>query len=55
MEPLVQAGVVLDLGHGVVVLLFGDYELSSILRRELLRFWMAALQEIAWGGIARFK
>src|SRR5207302_7372171 len=48
-------GVVLDLGHGIVVLLHSDHELPSIRGRVLLRFWTADFQEIAWGGIACFK
>ncbi len=55
MEKREMAGVVLNLGHGIVVLLFSDHELPSIRRRVLLRFWMADFQEIAWGRIACFK
>jgi len=55
MEPLVIAGVVLDLSHGIVVLLFSDHELPAIRRRELLRFWVAYSQAILWGGIACLK
>src|SRR5947209_1878543 len=55
MEEREMAGVVLDLGHGIVVLLFGGHELPPIRHRVLPRFWMADLQEMAWGGIACFK
>src|SRR5437016_14320409 len=55
MEKRETARVVLDLGHGIVVLLLSDHELPSIRRRVLLRFWMADFQEISWGGIACFK
>src|SRR5258708_1139481 len=50
-----MAGVVLDLGHGIIVLLFSDHELPSIRRRVLFPFWMEDFQEISWGGIARSK
>ena len=55
VEKREMAGVVLDLGHGIVVLLFSDHELPSIRGRVLLRFWMADFQEISWGGIACSK
>src|SRR5437870_2238695 len=55
IEPLVMGGVVLDLGHRIVALLFRDHELPSISRRERLPFWVEDFQEIAWRGIARFK
>src|SRR5258707_3101206 len=55
MEKREMAGVVLDLGHGIVVLLFGGHELPPLTRRVLLRFWMADLQKNSWGGIACFK
>src|SRR5712692_8756715 len=55
MEKREMARVVLDLGHGIVVLLLSDHELSPIRRRVRLRFWMADFQEISWGGIACFK
>src|SRR6266566_1778119 len=55
MEKCEMARVVLDLGHGIVVLLLSDHELSPIKRRVLLRFWTADFQEISWGGIACFK
>lgn len=47
--------VTLSMGHGTVALLFSDHELPSIRRHELLRFWVADFQEIAWGGISCFK
>src|SRR3989441_13345849 len=49
MEKREMAGVVLDLGHGIVVLLLSDHELPSIRGRVRLRFWMADFQEISWG------
>src|SRR5260221_12466055 len=55
MEEREMAGVVLDLRHGIVVLLFCGHELPSIRHRVLLRIWMANFQEISWGGIACFK
>src|SRR6266568_8682774 len=55
MEEREMAGVVLDLGHGIVVLLFGGHELPPIRHRVLRRIWMADFQEISWGGIACFK
>src|SRR5258708_15071987 len=50
-----MAGVVLDLGHGIVVLLLSHHEVPSIRSRVLISFWMANFQKIAWGGIACFK
>ncbi len=55
MEPPVRAGVVLDLGHRIVVLLFSNHELASIGRHVLLRFRVADFKEISWRGIACFK
>src|SRR5450759_3636896 len=55
MEKREMAGVMLDLGHGIVVLLLSDHELPSIRRRVLLRFWMTDFQEISWRRIACFK
>src|SRR6266568_5084424 len=55
IEEHEMAGVVLDLGHGIVVLLLSDHELPTIRRCVLLWFWMADFQEIPWGGIACFK
>src|SRR5438067_699731 len=45
-----MAGVVLDLGHGIVVLLLSNDELPCIRGRVLISSWMAYLQEISWGG-----
>ena len=55
MEKRKMAGIVLDLGHGIVVLLFSGYELPSIRGRVRLRFWVADFQKISWGGIACFE
>ncbi len=55
VEKREMAGVVLDLGHGIVVLLFSGQELPSIRQHVLRWVWMADLQEIPWGGIACFK
>src|SRR6266446_4432352 len=55
MEKREMADVVLDLGHGIVVLLFSSHELPSIRHRVLRRVWMADFQEISWGRIACFK
>ena len=49
------AGVVLDLGHGLVVLLLSNHEVPSIRGRVRISFWMANFQKITWGGIACFK
>src|SRR5258706_2376552 len=50
-----MAGVVLDLGHRIVVLLYARHELPAIRQRIRVSFWMADLLEIAWGGIACFE
>src|SRR5258706_4664829 len=50
-----MAGVVLDLGHGIVVLLLSNHEMPSIRSRVRISFWMANFQKITWGGIACFK
>ena len=55
MEKREMAGVVLDLGQGIVVLLLRDHELPSIRQRVLFSFWTTAFQEIVRGRIARFK
>src|SRR5207244_3589184 len=55
MEKREMAGIVLDLGHGIVVLLFGGHQLPPIRQRVRPRFWVAHMQEIAWVGIACFK
>src|SRR6266699_3107952 len=55
MKEREMAGVVLDLGHGIVVLLLSNHEVSSIRGRVGISFWMADFQEISWGGIACFK
>src|SRR6266446_8179130 len=55
MEKREMAGVVLDLGHGIVVLLFGGHRVPSIRSHELLPYWTTTFKEITWGGIACFK
>ena len=55
MEKREMAGVVLDLGHGIVMLLLSDHELPSIRQRVLFSFWTTAFQEIVRGRIACFK
>lgn len=55
VEKREMAGVVLDLGHGIVVLLFGDHQLPPVRQHVLRRIWMANFQEIARGRIACFK
>src|SRR5260221_14040213 len=55
MKEREMAGVVLDLGHGIVALLLSNHELPSIRGRVRISFWMADFQEISWGGIACFK
>lgn len=55
MEKREKASVVLDLGHGIVVLLLHDHELPPIRQRVLLSFWTTAFQEIVRGRIACFK
>src|SRR5713226_3405354 len=55
MQKREMAGVVLDLGHGIVVLLFGGHELPPIRRRVLFPSWTAKFEKIMWGGIACFK
>src|SRR6266566_5875828 len=55
MEKREMARVVLDLVHGIVMLLLSDHELPPIRGGVLLRFWTADFQEISWGGIACFK
>src|SRR5437588_7735962 len=50
-----MAGVVLDLGHGIVVLLLSNHEVPSLRGRVRISFWMANFQQITWGGIACFK
>jgi hypothetical protein len=50
-----MAGVVLDLSHRIVVLLFTRHELPALRQRILVSVWMADLLEIAWGGIACFE
>src|SRR5260221_10804559 len=55
MKKCEMAGFVLDLGYGIVVLLFSGHELPFIRHRVLRRVWVADFQEIAWGGIACFK
>ena len=54
-EKREMAGVVLDLGNGIVVLLRSNHQLSSIRRRVLFPFWTAKFEEITWRGIACFK
>src|SRR5688500_2373152 len=55
MDPPVRGGVVLDLGDGIVMLLFGDYQLPAIGQSVVLGLVVADLKEIAWRGIARFR
>src|SRR5438874_898159 len=55
MEKLEAVDTVLDLRHGIVVLLFSNHELSSIGRRVFLAFRMADFKQISWRGIACFK
>ncbi len=44
MEKREMAGVVLDLRHGIVVLLFGGHELPPIRQRVLRRIWLCQSQ-----------
>src|SRR5260221_9319606 len=55
MKKCEMAGFVLDLGYGIVVLLFSGHELPSIRHRVLRRGRGADFQAIAWGGTAWFK
>ncbi len=55
IEEREMAGVVLDLGHSVVVLLFAGHQLPPIRQRILWRIGMEDVQEISWIGIACFE
>src|SRR5260221_1967607 len=55
IEEREMAGVVLDLGQRVVVLLFAGQEVPPIRQRILRRIGMEDVQEISWIGIACFK
>ena len=50
-----MAGVVLDLGYEIIVLLLSNHEVPSIRGRVRISPWMANFQKITWGGIACFK
>src|SRR5258706_4520882 len=55
MKKCEMAGFVLDLGYGIVVLLFSGHELPSIRHRVLRRLWGGVFKEIAGGGNAGFQ